>query len=245
MSKKVTLKAKLTSYRSLPKFIDAPPEEISRGIKRLEDFGLTPANMHPMTALSDRGQSTLRYSVAEIWSQRQKLSFLKRSGLLPAALEMERRAFRRALQIKKMDAPRDRDIKYMQREKNRPRGEAPPKLIGEDSMRLLEQIHLIRTRPVSVFRLRPVHSNDDLLPQFISAREIENNKSFTERAKVRLENIESQCTSLMSPEKSKSPPKTKFSPTEAFIKRRNPLKLRISRFLKNKIIRLADALNAE
>lgn len=243
MSKKLTLKAKLVSYRSLPKFVEAHPEEISKGIKRLEDFGLTPANMHPMASLSDRGRSTLRYSVAEVWSARQKLDFLKRSGLLPAALEMERRAFRKALQIKKMDGPRDRDLKYMQREKNRPKGASLPKVVGEDFARFIQQLYLLRTRPVSVYRLRPVHSNEDLLPKHITMREKESNRSFTELTKRRLEALDSHCTSVMSPVKKVQPRSADNSPAKDYKDIRRPVHMRVDRLMKRKIQRIAQSLN--
>jgi hypothetical protein len=234
MSKKLTLKAKLSTHRS--KFYTEPHETIEAGIRRLEDFGLTPANMHPRSTLSDRGRSTLRYPVAEIWSRRQKLDFLRRSGLLPAALEMERRAFRKALHIKKMEKPRDRDFAYIQREKNRNKGDSPPRVLGEDNARLIEQMRIIRTRPVSVFRLRPVHSNEDLMPTHISQRELKTNKSIIIQATDKLNHLQSKCSLEMSPVKSKDE-KSEFG------RQLNPIKQRLHRYLKQRIMRLTESLN--
>jgi hypothetical protein len=235
-------KAKLVSHRSLPKFCNERPIEISLGIKLLEDLGLTPAS-NPMATIGDRGKSTLRYPVAEIWSATQKQTFLKRTGLVPAALEMERRAFRKALQIKMIDKPKDMDIKRLQKEKNMPnRSNSLRKLVG-DSAKLMEQIHFLKKRPVSVFRLRPVHSNDELMPGHITARELENNKTFQDQTLKKLKALETSCNSLMSPAK-KSREGLKCSPTAEFIRRRNPLKLRLQEFARIRAARLGESFSA-
>lgn len=242
MPEKPTLRAKFLTLKSIPRSKLTPHIDIPQGIQMLKDVGLTPSILHPMASISDLGKSPLRFAGVQTWTAQHKLTFLKRSGLLPAALEMERKAFRKALQIKKLDGPKDRDIRYIQRQKNRPKGLTAPKISGEESARLIEQLQLVRARPVSVYRLRPVHSKDELAPSHISTREKNFNKSFTDRARQKLETLESKCDSLMSPERTNTQNSISHSPTEEYIKKRNPLKVKLQHFLHKKIIRTAQIM---